>query len=208
MDVAVADTVARMPGLPTAIILAAGLSRRAAPRHKLLLPAPDGSGRTVVRATVEAFCGAAPHLAEIVVVTGHARAEIEAALAGLPVRGVFASDFAQGMGHSLAAGVRATNPDTPGFLVSPGDLPGLGPALVARVAAAANAGEPPFRRHIVPTADGRRGHPVFLGSWLREALSKLTGDMGARLLLQLPRERSRTDLLEVRDEAILRDVDA
>jgi molybdenum cofactor cytidylyltransferase len=194
-----------VPAQPTAIVLAAGLSRRAAPHHKLLLPAPDGSGRTVVRATVEALCGARNQLAEILVVTGHEHARIEAALAGLPVRCVFAPEFASGMGHSLAAGVRAAIPDTPGFLVSPGDLPGLTPALVARVAdAAAHAAH---QRHIIPTAGGRRGHPVFLGAWLRDALSTLTGDAGARLLLQQPAERTRTELLEVGDDAILRDVD-
>lgn len=205
MTSAAAATVEPVPALPSAIILAAGLSRRAAPHHKLLLPAPDGSGRTVVRATVEAICGPRAQLAEILVVTGHARAAVEAALAGLPVRCVFAPDFAGGMGHSLAAGVRAAISDTPGFLVSPGDLPGLTSALVARVAdAAAHHGH---RRHVLPTSGGQRGHPVFLGAWLRDALSALTGDAGARLLLQQPAERARTELLEVGDDAILRDVD-
>lgn len=195
-----------MQRLPTAIILAAGLSRRAAPRHKLLLPAPDGSGRAVVRATAEAFCGAAERVAEVIAVTGHARALVEAALAGLPVRCVFAADFAEGMGRSLAAGVRAADLDTPGYLVSPGDLPGLTPALIARVAGAAARAE--HRRHVIPTAEGRRGHPVFLAAGLREALAALAGDTGARALLQRAEERARTDLLEVGDEAILRDVDA
>lgn len=194
-----------MHRLPTAIVLAAGLSRRAAPHHKLLRPAPDHSGRSVVRATVEAVCGASERFARIIVVTGHARASIEAELHDLDVTCVFAPDFAQGMGHSLAAGVRAADPDTPGYLVTPGDLPALTPALVAQVAAA--AARRAHRRHIAPTARGQRGHPVFLGGWLREALGSLSGDTGARVLLQDPGERSRTDLLEVGDEAILRDVD-
>lgn len=194
-----------MHRLPTAIVLAAGLSRRAAPQHKLLLPAPDGSGHAVVRATVEAVCGAAAQVAEILVVTGHARDRIEAALAGLPVRCVHAPDFAQGMGHSLAAGVRAGDPDTVGYLVSPGDLPGLTAALVARVAAA--AADRGHSRHVIPMADGQRGHPVFLAASLRPGLLTLTGDTGARLLLQQPAECARTDLLELGDDAILRDVD-
>ncbi len=159
----------------------------------------------MVRATLEAICGASERFAAVLVVTGHARGSIEAELADLDAAFVFAPDFAQGMGHSLAAGVRAANPDTPGYLVTPGDLPALTPALVAQVAVA--AARRAHRRHIVPTARGRRGHPVFLGAWLREALSTLTGDTGARVLLQQPAERSRTDLLEVGDEAILRDVD-
>lgn len=186
------------------IVLAAGLSRRAAPHHKLLLPAPDGSGRTVVRATAEALCAVAD-LADILVVTGHERTRIEAALAGLPLRFVFAADFAHGMGHSLAAGVRSSHADTRGFLVSPADLPGLTPQLVRRVVT--NAAAAHYARHIIPTAQGRRGHPVFLAASLRARLETLTGDVGARILLATPEERARTDLIEVGDEAILCDVD-
>ncbi len=188
-----------------AIVLAAGLSRRAAPQHKLLLPAPDGSARTVVRATVEAICGAAPAFREIVVVTGHERARIESALTGLPVRFVFAEEFALGMGHSLAAGVRACVQDVAGVIVAPGDLPALRPELVTRVARV--AADHAFARHVIPTAQGRRGHPVFLSASLRPALGELTGDAGARTLLARAEERARTDLLELGDEAILRDVD-
>lgn len=191
---------------PTAVILAAGLSRRAAPHHKLLLPAPDGTGRTVVRATVEAICAARAALDEVIVVTGHVREAIEGALAGLPVRFVLAADFASGMGHSLAAGVRSSSPDTAGFLVTPGDLPGLTGELATGVLGA--AARRAFRRHIIPTFRGARGHPVFLTAALREPLAGLTGDAGARLLLQQPAERARTDLLEVEQDGILRDVDS
>ena len=78
----------------SAVVLAAGLSRRAAPHNKLLFPF---GGDTVVRATVHAFCGAG--LGEVLVVTGHQREPVEAALAGLPVRIVFAEDFAAGHGE-------------------------------------------------------------------------------------------------------------
>lgn len=186
-----------------AIVLAAGLSRRAAPQHKLLLPAPDGSGRTVVRATVESVCAAG--FGEVIVVIGHGRERIENALAGLPVRCVFAPDFAGGMGHSLAAGLRAAGAATRGFAIVPGDLPELTSSLVRRTVEyfVAEAG----RSHVIPTAAGVRGHPVILGTWLRSQVESLTGDVGARFLLQDPVEAARTRLLEVGDRAILRDVD-
>jgi molybdenum cofactor cytidylyltransferase len=187
----------------TGIVLAAGLSRRAAPHHKLLLPGPDGSGRTVVRATVEAMCGAG--LSEILVVTGHEREAVEAALAGTPVRFVFAAGYAQGMGASLAAGVRAAGEDGAGLLVTPGDLPALTPALVGTIAR--HFAGLSFTHHVVPTAGGRRGHPVVLGSWLRTALGSLAADVGARELLAAPPESARCRFFEVGDEAILTDVD-
>lgn len=187
----------------TAIVLAAGLSRRAAPHHKLLLPAPDGSGRVVVRATVEAMCGAG--CGEVIVVTGHERARLEAALDGLSVRCVFAPDFADGMGRSLAAGVRAAAADVRGFAITPADLPGLTGALARSIVGCFVAGR--CAHHVLPMAAGARGHPVVLGAWLRPQLEALAGDTGARHLLAAPVERVRSMYVEVGDEAILRDVD-
>ena len=185
----------------SAIILAAGLSRRAAPHNKLLVTL---NGRPVVRSLVEAFVGA--DLDEILVVTGHDRERIETALKGLPVRFIFATDFAKGMGHSLATGIRHAAPDAQGFVVSPSDLPEMTPALIHRVLEAFR--EQRARKHIIPTLNGERGHPVVLGSWLRLALESLEGDHGARYLLANSTERVRCHFLPVNDPAILRDMDS
>lgn len=187
----------------TAIVLAAGLSRRMAPRHKLLLPAPDGSGRPVIAATVAAVTAAG--FGEVIVVTGHEHERIEAAIAGAPVRCVFAADFALGMGHSLAAGVKAARADAAGFVVVPGDLPELTADVVQLVAECFVSEQ--GRYHVIPMATGARGHPVILGAWLRPQLETLTGDTGARHLLSSPGEIAQCCFLEVRDPAILRDVD-
>lgn len=188
----------------SAIVLAAGLSRRAAPANKLLLPAGDGSARVVVRATVEAVVGAAA-CGEVVVVTGHQRERVESELRGLPVRVVFAADHARGLGHSLAAGVRAARADAAGLAIVPGDLPGLTAVLVQRVVA--EFVQVGGRQHVVPLAQGVRGHPVVLGAWLRPRLGALTGDVGARNLLAQPEEQARCRWVEVGDPAILKDVD-
>jgi molybdenum cofactor cytidylyltransferase len=184
----------------TGIVLAAGLSRRAAPANKLLL---SSGHETVVRSTVAAMCEAG--FDDVVVVTGHDRDRIQGALGGMPVRFAFAARFGEGMGHSLAAGIIATPPTAGGFAVCPGDLPRLSAPLVRRIAERfAEAGG---RRHVIPTAGGRRGHPVILGAWLRDELMLLTGDHGARALLARPVELARCDFLEVHDPAIYADVD-
>jgi len=184
----------------SAVLLAAGLSRRAAPHHKLLLPF---GGDTVVRTTAAAFC--AIGFGEVIVVTGHQRERVEAALDGLPVRCVFAEDFALGLGSSLAAGIRAASTDARGLVISPGDLPHLSSALVGRIARRFLAGG--AARHVIPLFAGRRGHPVVLGPWLRSRLAALGGDEGARWLLAEPDEQARTDFFEVGDPAVCRDVD-
>lgn len=190
----------RYPEL-TAIVLAAGLSRRAAPHNKLLLPFRDS---TVVRRTVEAMAGA--EFGELLVVTGHQHDAVERAVAGLPVRFVFADDFSAGMGRTLAAGVRHSSMNTSGWVVVPGDLPRLRPDLVRKIVDHALIAS--RQCHVIPTANGERGHPVVIGGWLRTQLLNLAGDVGARDLLASPPESARSRYFEVQDDGILRDVDA
>lgn len=83
-----------------------------------------------------------------------------------------------GMGHSLAAGVRAS-PDAAGWLVALADMPFVTPGTCARVAAELRAGA----SIAVPEYRGRRGHPVgFAWHWAAR-LAALSGDEGARGIL-------------------------
>jgi molybdenum cofactor cytidylyltransferase len=183
------------------LVLAAGLSRRAAPHNKLLLREP--CGRSLVRIAAESFVEAG--LEGVVVVTGHQRERIMEDLQGLPLQEVHASGYAGGMGCSLAAGVRALPPSIHGLLVSPADLPGMHASLVRAVAAAFVASG--CTVHVVPVCGEERGHPVALGPWLRGGLEQLQGDLGARQLLAAQTERARTRYLDTKDPGAFRDRD-
>lgn len=105
-----------------------------------------------------------------------------------------------GMGHSLAAGVRAAA-DATGWIVALADMPFIAPASYARVAAALRAGG----SIVVPEFRGRRGHPVgFARQWL-DPLSALAGDEGARRILT--RFPEAIVHCEVDDSGVVRDVD-
>lgn len=141
-------------------------------RPKALLPHPDGSGRSVVRALAETL-GAAG-LAPVFVVLGHARAEVAAELgdARAPVAPVLNPAWRSGMLSSLKAGVRAAakRREVEWALVTLVDQPFLSEALVRRLTeralAARGSGEPPPAA--VAPADpeqrraGRFGHPILL----------------------------------------------
>ena len=62
----------------------------------------------------------------VVVVIGHAREAVEAALAGLPVTFALQSGFRQRALASLRAGVAARRRDAAGALVLLGDMPRIG----------------------------------------------------------------------------------
>lgn len=105
-----------------------------------------------------------------------------------------------GMGTSLACGVRATA-RAHGWLVALADMPWIAPATIARVAAAIADGAPvaaPFHR-------GERGHPVGFGAACYEELAALSGDDGAKSVVAARRDR--LVRIDVDDGGILRDVD-
>lgn len=90
----------------------------------------------------------------------------------------FDPETERGMGHSLAAAVRAT-PDAAGWLVALADMPFIAPATMRAVAEALRNGA----SLAAPVYGQRRGHPVgFARHWF-EALAGLQGDQGARELL-------------------------
>jgi len=92
------------------------------------------------------------------------------------------------MGASLAHGVRQSG-EADGWLVALADMPGIATADAERVAGALRAGAP----IAVPLAHGRRGHPVGFGQKYRAALIALTGDQGARSIL----EKNASDIVEL-----------
>jgi molybdenum cofactor cytidylyltransferase len=109
-------------------------------------------------------------------------------------------DAALGMGHSLAGGVSATA-DADAWLVALADMPSIAPATIRAVESALRGGA----SLVVPTYGGRRGHPVGFGrDWL-PGLMALSGDLGARALLESGADE--LTLVRVDDPGILRDVD-
>jgi molybdenum cofactor cytidylyltransferase len=106
----------------------------------------------------------------------------------------------KGMGHSLASGVAATC-DAEGWVVALADMPCVDPHTIARVADALRSGA----RIAVPMYRGERGHPVGFGARCRDELLALTGDAGARALLQ--RHAAAVVRVDVDDPGVLQDVD-
>ena len=177
------------------IVLAAGSSSRMEGANKLLLP---WEGGCVLQVVVEQICEVG--LGEVVVVTGHQRAEVEEALSRYPVRLVHNPDFAEGMAASIRVGVEAAVSEQ-GYLFALGDMPQIAGNTMLKVAEALKSSE----TIAVPVCAGRRGHPVAIGSAHRDALLALTGDRGARSVLA----KNAANVVEVpvEDEGIFVDVD-
>lgn len=183
-----------------ALLLAAGSARRFG-SDKLLAPLADGT--PVALAAACAIQAGLPPGTLLIAVIRPEQTTLATLLRQAGWHPVASPQAALGMGHSLAAGVDASR-EAAGWLVALADMPYLQPASVAVVAEALAAGAPlaaPCYR-----GEGKqRGHPVGFGAAYREELLALTGDSGARQILQ--REQERLRLLDCDDPGVLQDVD-
>jgi molybdenum cofactor cytidylyltransferase len=136
-------------------------------------------GKPIVRRVVEAAL--ASRARPVIVVVGHARGAVEAALAGSPATLAFNPDFETGIASSLRIGLAATPADADGAIVLLGDMPNVAPRLVDDMIGAFEAR--PTVRAVAPVRHGRRGNPVLIGRALFEQAMHLVGDEGARRLL-------------------------
>jgi len=179
----------------TALVLAAGRSTRMGESNKLTL---DLDGKPLLCHAVDTLL--ATSVDEIHVVTGHEADSVRACLAGRRVSFVHNPDYASGMASSIAAGIR-TVANADAILLCLGDMPDLPANVVEALIAAFDTAD----AIVLPVCDGRRGHPVLFGAAHFASLEKLSGDRGARDLL----DRGDVRIVEVATDQIgvHRDVD-
>lgn len=118
------------------------------------------------------------------------------------VRPVPAPDADLGMAHSIRAGIAALPPGTEAAMILPGDMPEIETAdMQAMIAAFSTT---PSQILQAATQDGAPGHPILFASTLFPEFETLTGDTGARRVIEahradwtlfpLPGQRARQDL--------------
>lgn len=165
-----------------AIVLAAGRSSRyraggGVEPTKLVAKL---NGEPLVRVVARAALGS--RAGRVIVVTGHAAPQVEAALEGLDVAMTHNADYASGLASSLRVGVAAVPPTVAGAVVLLGDMPDVTSQTIDRLIASFL--DRPDASAAVPVAKGRRGNPALLGRALFARLAQLGGDEGARGLLR------------------------
>src|SRR5262245_24023851 len=162
-----------------AVILAAGRgSRLGAPG--VAKPLLEYRGRPLVAWALDA--AVASGLARVVLVIGHEGPEVARVAADIPgVTVVPAFAWADGISQSLRAALEALAADLTVDAVCVGlaDQPRVGAEAYRRVAAAADEGA----TLAVATYSGQRGNPVAIARALWPAARALTGDAGARQLM-------------------------
>ncbi len=181
-----------------AIVLAAGRSTRMEAFKQLL---PFG-GRTVVEAAVWSLVRAGVGVERVIVVVGHRAEEVARVVQPLGAETATNREYDRGMLSSVQTGLASVPEGARAVLIALGDQP-FGEPEVARAVVRSwrNSG----RGLIVPSHDGRRGHPLLIDLKYRDAVARLSPDVGLReILLEHPDDLQHV-VVEV--DSIARDMD-
>ena len=180
----------------SALLLAAGESQRMG-RLKQLLPL---GGSTLIEVALENLLRS--RLQEVIVVLGFGAEEIRPRVEAKGVRVAVNPRYKEGMASSLRVGLDALDPRAEGILVALADQPFIPPEVIDRLI---EAFQGTSQGIVVPTFQGRRGHPVIFHRRYMEELRSLSGDQGGRELLH----RNPEDLLEVEVDCpgVITDID-
>ena len=177
------------------LILAAGEGTRFGSQPKLLA---ELHGRPMLEWAIEAQ-SRVPALERIVVVLGSSADELLGGVDFMDSEPVVCEEWRDGQSASLRRGVEELG-GAGKVIVTLGDEPLITPQVIARF-----VDEPAPAR---ATYDGRPGHPVSLGRAQLAAVGTLSGDRGARDLLERARMVECGHLCSGRDVDTPRDLEA
>ncbi len=185
----------------SAIILAAGLSRRMGSQNKLLLPI---RGKPMVRWVAEALCEVDG--VSVSVVLGYEADRVRESLRGLELTCVENPSFERGMTTSIKCGVSASAENAKGFMICLSDLPNMTAGEYAYLLQE-------FLMQLVqdeaciglPVYQGKKGNPVIFSSSYRSAILEHTEMEGCKQIVKTHAEH--VHLIEMSSPNCLHDID-
>jgi molybdenum cofactor cytidylyltransferase len=119
------------------------------------------------------------------------------------VQFVHADDYAAGLSASLKVGIAAVPATATAAIVCLGDMPLVTGRIIDRIIGAHDPDE--GRGIVVPMHQGKIGNPILWDRRYFPEILALSGDSGARVLLQ--RHMEQVAEIDVNDDAVLRDFD-
>jgi molybdenum cofactor cytidylyltransferase len=184
----------------SAVILAAGESRRMGTQNKLLLQI---GSEVLIRKFVKSVCASAADA--VLVVLGHEAEKIKAVLQDQTLRFVENTCYEKGMTTSIQSGVNAASMESVGLMICLADLPFAETSDFNRLIQAFTD----FRRTessliIVPVFQGQRGNPVLFSAEFRDKLLAHNGEGCKGIVSKYP-QSVREIIME--NDNLLRDID-
>jgi molybdenum cofactor cytidylyltransferase len=180
----------------SAILLGAGESKRMGV-DKLSLP---WRGKTVFEHCFEILLRS--NVEELVIVLSIRNRGIRNVFQREKVKIVTNPYFKKGMSTSIQRGLQAIHPNSHGILIALGDQPFLKTRTINVLIRAFDQGRGGI---VVPSFQGKRGHPVILHRKYKKELLDLKGDVGAKNIIERHPEDVR--VVSIKSEGVVKDVD-
>ena len=185
----------------SAVILAAGESRRMGKQNKLLLPI---GGEALLVKLVASVC--ASDVGQVLVVIGHEAEKIRRELNEFPLNFVYNPNFSEGMTTSIKYGVKVVSHECDGLLICLGDMPFINTSEINKLihAYAKNRikGEGLI---VVPVFKRQRGNPVLFSIEFRNDILEHKIESGCKEVIM--KNSDSVMEIEMDDEKMLLDVD-
>ncbi len=181
----------------TAIVLAAGMSRRMG-RQKLLLPCGEF---TLLEHVIGEIMNAG--IDSCLVVTGPDHDRLKPLIESKGAQAVFnPHSINGGMLSSVRCGLLNADPNTDGYLICLGDMPSLNSSVIEEMLLKINQVKPLV---MVPVFNGKRGHPLYFRTRFKEEIMTQYDEVGLRGFLSAHSDQ--VSELECSSEGILIDLD-
>ena len=160
----------------SAILLAAGQSKRMNGENKLT---KEIQGTPLIKLSVKNIL--ASSIDELIVVLGYQKEIIEKLIdKNEKIKFAFNKDFESGMASSIKTGLNHLFNNTEAFFICLGDMPMVNSDIYNQLIKSKNQ-----KNIIVPTYNNQQGNPVLFDKSMREKVIDITGDVGAKKILEL-----------------------
>ena len=163
--------------MKSAIIVAAGLSRRMGEENKLLL---SFRGKALFLHIVDEVLKS--EIDEIIVVVGYESEEIIKALGERKVKVVDNVNYEQGLTSSIQAGVLNCNEKTEGYLICLSDMPFVKTKHINLIMNEFEKGNK--NSIIIPKINNKRSHPIFLSNVYQNEILNHKNPNGCKLIIE------------------------
>jgi molybdenum cofactor cytidylyltransferase len=187
------------------IVLAAGTSSRMTAEigtNKLFLTTPDGV--TLLETTLHIYT-TLPFLEILLVLPPVLSSTFAFNIPPIPrLKTLINTENASGMASSLVLGIKNTSETSTGYMIALADMPLVQPSTIEALCRLFSEKNSPYAL-CIPTVHTKRGNPVMFGAAYRQELMELSGDIGAKSVVQRHTEHICT--VETADEGIVLDID-
>ena len=185
----------------SAVILAAGESKRMGKQNKLLLPV---AGEALLVKLIKSVCDS--DVGQVIVVIGHEAEKIRRKLNNFPLSFVYNPNFSEGMTTSIKSGVKEVSPDCDGYMICLADMPFINTSEINKLIHAYDQNRIKEKRLIViPVYQGHRGNPVLFSTEFREDILEHKMEFGCKGVIMKNFESVKE--IEMDDDSMLLDVD-